>query len=215
MDTPAPAITVEADPFIPYVEEKDYPENLKPVLAPYMERMGFIPNALKLHMHRPEIAETLWKLNSNIMRDPSSTVDQKLKRKLSVVASTGNGCNYCTSHCCGMLKGASGQDAEGWGVEEAELQALVDGTGGWADEAERAAIDFVREATADPANVPAATHTALKAHFTPSQIVEVAMVVSFWKFYNTLHDCLNIPIENHVLHDTGYTALAARRAYGE
>ncbi len=214
MDAPTPTITVETDPFIPYVEEKDYPAHLKALLEPYMARMGFIPNALKLHMHRPELAETLWKLNSNIMRDASSTVDQKLKRKLSVIASTGNGCNYCTSHCCGMLKSARGQDAEGWGIGEAELQALVDGTGGWADEAERAAIDFVRQATADPANVPAAAHTNLKAHFTPPQIVEIAMVASFWKFYNTLHDCLNIPIENHVLHDTGYTALAARPAYG-
>lgn len=214
MDAPAPTITIEADPIIPYVEEKDYPDTLRPILEPYMSRMGFIPNALKLHMHRPEIAETLWKLNSNIMRDPSSTVDQGLKRKLSAVASTGNGCNYCTSHCCGMLKGQSGQDAEGWGMDEATLQALVDGTGGWADEAEKAAIDFVREATANPAAVPAEVHDALKAHFTPPQIVEIAMVASFWKFYNTLHDCLNIPIEAHVLHDTGYTTMAAKKAYG-
>jgi uncharacterized peroxidase-related enzyme len=214
MDAPAPTITIEADPIIPYVEEADYPDNLRPILEPYMSRMGFIPNALKLHMHRPEIAETLWKLNSNIMRDPSSTVDQGLKRKLSAVASTGNGCNYCTSHCCGMLKGQTGADAEGWGMDEATLQALIDGTGGWSDEAEKAAIDFVREATADPANVPAEVHDALKAHFSPPQIVEIAMVASFWKFYNTLHDALNIPIESHVLHDTGYTTLAAKKAYG-
>lgn len=214
MDAPAPTITVEADPFIPYVDEADYPDHLRPILEPYMSRMGFIPNALKLHMHRPEIAQTLWKLNSNIMRDPSSTVDQKLKRKLSVVASTGNGCNYCTSHCCGMLKASSGDEAEGWGVDEAELQALVDGTGGWDDEAEQAAIEFVREATTDPANILASTHADLKSHFSPPQIVEIAMVASFWKFYNTLHDCLNIPIENHVLHDTGYTAIAAKKAYG-
>ncbi len=214
MDTPAPTITIEADPLIPYVEEKDYPENLAPVLAPYMERMGFIPNALKLHMHRPEIAETLWKLNSNIMRDPSSTVDQKLKRKLSAVASTGNGCNYCTSHCCGMLKEDTKKEAEGWGMGEEELQSLTDGTGGWDNDAEKAAIDFVRAATLDPAEVPGQVHDDLRKHFSPAQIVELAMVASFWKFYNTLHDSLNIPIENQVLHDTGYTALAARRAYG-
>ena len=214
MDAPAPTITVETEPFIPYVEEADYPDNLKPTLDPYMSRMGFIPNALKLHMHRPEIAETLWKLNSNIMREPSSTVDQKKKRKLSAVASTGNGCNYCTSHCCGMLKAQTGAEAEGWGMEEAQLQALIDGTGGWDNDAEKAAIDFVREATTDPANVPAEVHERLKAHFTPPQVVEMAMVASFWKFYNTLHDSLNIPIENHVLADTGYTAIAAKKAYG-
>ena len=44
-----------------------------------MKRMGFLPNALKLYAHRPEIAETLFRLNSDIMRDPSSTLDQFLK----------------------------------------------------------------------------------------------------------------------------------------
>ena len=70
---------MEQQPFIPYLEEKDYPASLKSVLDPYMKRMGFLPNALKLYMHRPEIADTLWKLNNNIMRDPSSTLDQGLK----------------------------------------------------------------------------------------------------------------------------------------
>src|ERR1051326_4958046 len=95
---------MENQPFIPYVQEQDYPESLKPVLDPYVARMGFLPNALKLYMHRPEIAETLFKLNSNIMRDPSSTLDQGLKRKLAAVACKTNGCAYCTAHSCSMLK---------------------------------------------------------------------------------------------------------------
>ena len=72
--------------------QKDYPEALMPVLGPYRDRMGFVPNALKLYMHRPEIAGTLWALNSNVMRDPSSTLDQNLKRRLSAVCSVINGC---------------------------------------------------------------------------------------------------------------------------
>ena len=47
------------DAFIPYVEEADYPEELMPILDPYQERMGFIPNALKIYMHRPEICGPL------------------------------------------------------------------------------------------------------------------------------------------------------------
>ena len=87
----------EKKPFLPYVEEKDYPEHLKPILEPYVKRMGFLPNALKLYMHRPEIAEPLWILNSRIMRDPSSTLDQGLKRRLATVASKINQCTYCTA----------------------------------------------------------------------------------------------------------------------
>ncbi|MBT3917271.1 MAG: hypothetical protein HOF23_12915, partial [Rhodospirillaceae bacterium] len=51
MDAPQPKITEEKKPFIPYVEEENYPESLKPILGPYVERMGFLPNALKLYMH--------------------------------------------------------------------------------------------------------------------------------------------------------------------
>ena len=57
-------ITVEAEPFIPYVSKENMPKQLMPVLEPYEKRMGFVPNALKLYAHRPEIAETLWRLNS-------------------------------------------------------------------------------------------------------------------------------------------------------
>ncbi|MBT3992281.1 MAG: hypothetical protein HON14_19820 [Rhodospirillaceae bacterium] len=94
MNKPPPKTSEEKEPFIPYVEEENYPESLKPLLGPYVERMGFLPNALKLYMHRPEIAKTLFALNSNVMRDPSSTLDQQLKRKLGTFASKINGCMY-------------------------------------------------------------------------------------------------------------------------
>ena len=72
---PPPArVLFEAEPFIPYVKEEDFAPNLRPVLEPYKKRMGFLPNALKLYAYRPEIAETLWALNSKVMRDPSSSV---------------------------------------------------------------------------------------------------------------------------------------------
>src|SRR6201984_3800534 len=93
--TPKPKVLFEADPFIPYLREENFDPRLAPVVEPYKKRMGFLPNALKLYAHRPEIAETLWKLNSNIMRDPSSTLDQLLKRKLAAVAGAPTGCASC------------------------------------------------------------------------------------------------------------------------
>src|SRR5262245_3809270 len=63
---PKPAVLVEGEPFIPYLPEEKFDPRLKPIVEPYKKRMGFLPNALKLHAYRPEIAETLWRLNSNI-----------------------------------------------------------------------------------------------------------------------------------------------------
>jgi uncharacterized peroxidase-related enzyme len=204
---PKPKVLFEADPFIPYLREQDFDARLKPVLEPYRKRMGFVPNALKLYAHRPEIAETLWKLNSNVMRDPSSTLDQLLKRKLAAVACATNGCAYCTAHSCSMLKKSKGLEFEGWGLSEAELQDIITGAYEPKDEMERACFDYVRSASEDPTSVPDEILQRLKQHLTPQQIVELACVVGFWKFYNTVHDSLRIPVESTLLRDTGYVDL--------
>ena len=204
---PKPRVLVEGQPFIPYMREEDFDARLKPVIEPYKNRMGFLPNALKLYAHRPEIAETLWKLNSNIMRDPTSTLPQFLKRRLSALASTINGCAYCSAHCCNMLKKPKEGGAEGWGVGEQELQDMITGGLEPKDEFERACFDYVRAASEDPTSVPDEILQRLKKNLTPPQIVELACVVGFWKFYNTVHDSLHIPIESSLLADTGYVDL--------
>ena len=210
MDTitpPKPKVLFEAEPFIPYVKEENFDARLKPVVEPYKKRMGFLPNALKLYAYRPEIAETLWKLNSNVMRDPSSKLDQLLKRKLAAVACATNGCAYCTAHSCAMLKKPKGDAFEGWGVTEEELQAIITADNEPANEMEKACFDYVRSASEDPTSVPDEILQRLKKHLTPEQIVELACVVGFWKFYNTVHDSLHIPIESQLLSDTGYVNL--------
>jgi uncharacterized peroxidase-related enzyme len=206
---PPPRVLVEAEPFIPYVKEEDFAPNLKPVVEPYKKRMGFLPNALKLYAYRPEIAETLWKLNSNVMRDPSSALDQFLKRRLAAVICMINGCAYCTAHSCAMLKKAKDSQAEGWGLSEDELQEMLLGDLEPKDEFERVCFDFARAASEDPTAVPDEILGRLKKHLSPPQIVELACVVGFWKFYNTVHDALKIPVESQLLQDTGYVDLQA------
>jgi uncharacterized peroxidase-related enzyme len=195
---------MEDQPFIPYLDERDYPASLKEELETYVARMGFLPNALKLYMHRPEIAGTLWKLNSNVMRDPSSTLDQELKRRLGAVASKVNGCTYCTTHHCTILKTPAGVGAEGWGMTHDELVDLMRGDDEPRNEMERACFDFVRAASADPRAVPDDVYVRLKQHLTPPQIVELACVVGFWKMYNTIHDALRVPLEEHLQVNAGY-----------
>ncbi|HEY6603810.1 MAG TPA: hypothetical protein VI009_18575 [Xanthobacteraceae bacterium] len=204
---PKPKVLFEAEPFIPYAREEDFDPRLKPVLEPYKKRMGFLPNALKLYAHRPEIAETLWKLNSNIMRDPSSTLDQFFKRKLAVVACAINGCAYCTAHSCAMLKKPKEQGSEGWGLGEEELQDLISGAYEPKNEMERVCFDYVRAASEDATSVPDEILQRLRQHLTPPQIIELACLVGFWKFYNTVHDSLHIPVESTLLGDTGYVDL--------
>lgn len=199
-----PILEIEEEPFIPYLDESKFAPYLLPVVEPYKARMGFLPNALKLHAYRPEIAETLWRLNSLVMRDPSSTLPQSLKRRLSAIASATNGCKYCTAHCCSMLKAETTALSEGWGMAEEDVMALVEGDLKPADEFESVCFDFVRAASADAANMPDEIYDRLKERLTSEQIVELANVVGFWKYYNAVHDSLRIPVEKHLIPDTKY-----------
>jgi alkylhydroperoxidase family enzyme len=204
MNAPTPRLTVEAEPFIPYLPDAQVVERLRAVVEPYVKRMGFLPNALKLYAHRPEIAETLFRLNSNIMRDPSSTLDQLLKRKLAAIACKTNGCTYCTAHSCSMLMRPKGPGSEGWGLVASDLAELLADDYRPKDEMERACVDYVVAASTDAPNVSDEILARLKQHLTPPQIVELACVVGFWKFYNTVHDSLHIPLESHLLKDSGW-----------
>jgi alkylhydroperoxidase family enzyme len=106
-----------------------------------------------------------------------------------------------------MLKKPKEAGFEGWGVSEEELQAIVSGADAPKDEMERVCFDYVRAASEDPTSVPDEILQRLKQHLTPPQIVELACVVGFWKFYNTVHDSLHIPVESSLLGDTGYVDL--------
>ncbi len=200
----SPAKGKEKEPLVPYVREEDYPQRLEGVMALYRQRMGFLPNALRLHMHRPEIAETLWRLNNNVMRDPTSQLNQNLKRRLSAVISRTNGCTYCSAHCCSMLVRQSEAEAEGWGMDEHDVVSLLRGEEEPANEMERVCFDFARAASRDPQHVPDDIYQRLRAHLTSPQIVELACVVGFWKMYNTVHDSLRIPVEAHLEEQTHY-----------
>lgn len=189
----------EETPFIPYADRAALPEKLKAPLEAYEARMGFMPNALKLYMHRPELLACLIQLNNTVMRDPSSHLDAGLKRRISAICSHLNKSAYCVAHNTNTLmteaQGADGGGGEGWDFKAEDVAKLLDPGYTPDDPAEKAAIDYARAATLDHANVPRKLLDDLAAVMTPPQIVELACVVGFWKMYNSVHEALHIPVE--------------------
>lgn len=204
MSKPPPKLTIEAEPFIPYADMTALPEKLRAPLEAYEARMGFLPNALKLYGHRPELLELLIRLNNTVMRDPSGQLDAGLKRRLGAFCSRLNGCTYCTAHNCGTLKTAVDADAEGWGFSDDDVEALLDNDYTPDAEAEKACFSYARAASTDSSNVSREILDRLAEHFTPPQIVELGCVVGFWKMYNTIHDSLHIPLEDKLLSESGW-----------
>ena len=197
----------EQVPLIPYADSENIPKPLKEKVQSYLARMGFLPNALKLYMHRPEIAEVLWTLNDTIMRDKSSVLDQKLKRKCALVASKVNGCQYCTTHHCTIVKRPVGGLDEGWGLEQEEVDRLLNQEYQPENEKQRACLDFVTAASMDPGGVAEDIYIRIKRYLTPEEIIELASLVGFWKMYNTIHDSLRIPVEQALLAESQMVGL--------
>ena len=196
----------EEAPFIPYADRDALPDQLKAPLDGYEARMGFMPNALKLYMHRPELLTCLIQLNNTVMRDPSSHLDAGLKRRIAAICSFLNKSAYCVAHNTNTLMtdeedGEGGGEGwgegggEGWDFTPEDVAKLLHPAYTPDDPAEKVAIDYARAASLDHSNVPRKILDDLAGCMTPEQIVELGCVVGFWKMYNSIHEALHIPVE--------------------
>lgn len=185
----------EAAAFIPYppIGERleHVPVSVRPDLFYYVSRMGFLPNTLKLYLHVPWAAEYLFRLNNAIMRDERNSLSEHFKYRLSFIASRDNVCRYCTAHTVLVLKNR-------WGYSEDDLEKILKMEDP-VDEREAVAREFVAAASWDPTGVPEAVLERLAGAFTPQEVMEIVMLVGFWKMYNTMHSAMRAPLEDPVL----------------
>ena len=189
----------ESDPIIPYASVESLPEGLQHAVADYVQRMGFLPNALKLYMHRPEIMRCMIDVNNAVMRSESSQLDAELKRRVSVLCSALNHSAYCVAHNAGTMKKGAGGEGEGWGYTDADVARILDPELKGLDETEAACMAYARAATIDASEVPQEVVLRLAEVLTPPQVVELACVVGFWKMYNTIHESLYVPLEEALI----------------
>lgn len=189
----------EAEPAIPYADRAGLSGELAAAVDAYEKRMGFLPNALRLYMHRPELLECLIRLNDTVMRDPSSHLDRELKRRIAAFCSSLNRSAYCVAHNTNTLASPGGGEGEGWDYSASDIDALLDPGYEPDNPVEGACFAYARAATLDPADVPTAILDRLAETLTPPQAVELACVVGFWKMYNGIHESLGVPIEAALL----------------
>ena len=195
---------VEKTPFIPYADRESLPQTMKNPIDAYEKRMGFLPNALKLYMHRPELLGCLIKLNNTVMRDDSSQLDAGLKRRISAICSVINKSAYCVAHNANTLMAESDSNGEGWDFSGEDVRELLDPGYMPDDPAEKAAVEYAKAASFDPSNVPRTVLDNLAANMTPAQVIELACVVGFWAMYNSIHEALHIPIEEGLQGNTSF-----------
>lgn len=199
-DSPQPIAREIADEgrseaFLPYppigANLEHVPIHVRPDVSYYIARMAFLPNAIKLYLHVPWIAEYLIKLNNALMRDERNSLSEHFKYRLSLLASRVNECTYCTAHHAATLK-------RRWDYGDDGLRQVL-GQEGPADEREAVAMEFVEQASKDATAVSDELRQRLASHYTPQEVMEIVLLIGFWKMYNTMHSAMNVPIEDPVL----------------
>jgi alkylhydroperoxidase family enzyme len=84
-----------------------------------------------------------------------------------------------------------------WGYDSADLEDVLHMEPH--DEREAVAMAFVHQASLDPVGVTDELRARLADHFTPQEVMEIVMVVGFWKMYNTMHSAMGVPLEEPML----------------
>ena len=190
----------ESEAFIPYPpigESLEHvPINVRPEVHYYISRMAFMPNEIKLDLHNPWSADPLIKLNNQVMRSEQGSLSEEFKYRLALIGSRDNECTYCTAHHAKTLK-------RRWEYSDGDLASVLS-LDEPADEREAAAFEFVHQASLDPAGVTDEMRERLAELFTPSEVMEIVLVMGFWKMYNTMHTAMGVPIEDPVLAETGW-----------
>jgi uncharacterized peroxidase-related enzyme len=154
-------------------------------------RMGFIPNSVLIMQRKPKMVQAFTQMTAAIW-DPSGSVDVKLKRLISHVASRAAGCRYCMAH--------TAEGAHKLGVDDRKLAAVWSyQTSPLFTPAERAALDVAVAAGSVPNAVTDEMFTELRKHWSDEQVVEIVGVIAMFGFLNRWNDTLATPLEEEPL----------------
>jgi alkylhydroperoxidase family enzyme len=194
----------DAEAFIPYppIGERleHIPISVRPEVHYYISRMAFLPNAIKLYLHNPWSAEHLIRFNNAVMRSEQGSLSEEFKYRLAFLASRDNDCTYCTAHHAATLK-------RRFNYSEGDLGDVLS-LDKPADAREAVAFEYVHQASLDPAGVTDDLRQRLAEQFTPEEVMEITLVMGFWKMYNTMHTALGVPLEDPVAHEAGWVNVA-------
>jgi len=147
--------------------------------------MSYLPLPTKAYALAPKImvAEDVW--SKGVMYE--GFLPRALKEAVATTVSAVNQCNYCaSSHAHAYTLAGGGADAAR-ACKLLEFSAFAP--------REQAALRFTQRAARDPKSITRADIDALREHFTPGEIVEIAVVIQQFMGYNWFVTLLGLELE--------------------
>lgn len=174
---------------LPYIE----PDEADPVTAKVYDdataRFEMVLNIFKITGNAPEIAEKMWQIYFDILREgPSLTW---IDKELVILKSTKMGdCLYCvTQH--EVVSARLGMTEE----KQRDIVGVEYRNSANYSPAEVAILDLTQHVVLDPETIPAEVWAAVSQHYDDAQIVEIVATIGAYLQVSKFGDALGVALE--------------------
>jgi uncharacterized peroxidase-related enzyme len=159
--------------------EEDAPPGVKELYDKAVEKLGFVPNVLRVYALRPQHLELWTAFYDDLMRGESALT--KVQREMiAVVVSTVNRCHYCMVSHSAFLRKLTGDPVL---VEQLRTNYRYADL----DPRERAMLDFAVKLTEESSSCTDADVEALReAGWADEDIMDITEVAAMFNFTNRL-----------------------------
>lgn len=174
---------------LPYVEPEDADPVTKEIYEKAEVRFQMVLNIFKVTGHAPEMAEKMWEIFFEILKE--GQVDWPTKELLILKATKMGDCLYCvTQHEVVSARLGIGPEkqADIVGVEYRESPHYT--------ENEVAILDLCAHVVADPESIPADVWERVRAHYDDGQIVEILATIGAYLQVSKFGDAMGVELED-------------------
>jgi uncharacterized peroxidase-related enzyme len=159
--------------------EADAPDGVQELYDKANEKLGFIPNVLRVYALRPRHLE-LWNAFYDDLMRGDSTLTRPQREMIAVVVSTANRCHYCIVSHSAYLRKLTGDPVL---VEQLRTNYKYADV----EPRERAMLEFAVKLTEQSAACTEADVEALReAGWTDEDVMDIAEVAAMFNFTNRL-----------------------------
>ena len=173
---------------LPYIEPEDADPVTKEVYDKAEARFDMVLNIFKISGNAPEIADKMWEIFFEILKD--GQVDWTTKELLILKATKMGDCLYCvTQHeaVSSRLGISREKQADIVGVKYRDSPHYT--------EAEVAILDLCAHVVTGPEEIPAEVWERVHAHYDDGQIVEIVATIGAYLQVSKFGDAMGVELE--------------------
>jgi uncharacterized peroxidase-related enzyme len=173
------ATATEAIAWLRVPAEDDVPPAARELWEKPLEKLGFVPNVLRVMALRPEHLVTWWAYMQELMTGESGLTKAQ-REMIAVVVSVENRCHYCVVSHSAALRKLTGDPVLADQIAANYRYAPL-------EPGERAMLDYALRLTADSSSCTKDDVEALRdAGWSDEDILDIAQVAAMFNFTNRL-----------------------------